>query len=191
MSVALRPLRRQDGEQVRSWRNAPHVAAHMFTDHEVGEAEHTRWLDGVLGAPDRRLWIILHDETPVGLAHLLVDPGAGVGAWGFYLGETDVRGAGVGLAALYLLIQYAFGPAGLATLTCDALATNAAARRLYESMGFLRGPPSRAEVTKGGAPVAVCGFALSAAGWAATRPDVEQRLLARGLAPELLSVREG
>ncbi len=191
MSIVLRPLRSDDSARVLAWRNAPHVSAHMYTDNAIGEAEHARWLTSALAAPDCRYWIILLDERAVGVANLVgIDPRNRRADWGFYLGEEAARGSGVGRAALYVLINQAFGPFGLRRLTCTALAENEAAWTLYESMGFVREGRLRDHIQKEGRFHDVLTFALLDQEWAAARSGVEAKLLGTGIDPSSLAVRE-
>ena len=57
-SLRLRPIRADDSAQLLAWRNAPHVAAYMYTSHAISQAEHDRWFAAALTADDRRYWII-------------------------------------------------------------------------------------------------------------------------------------
>ncbi len=192
MEIAFRPLRENDSGTVLTWRNTPDVAAHMYSDHAVSAAEHAGWLAEVLGDDGRRYWIILLDEEPVGLANLVgIDRHNRRADWGFYLGEATARGSGVGRAALYLVIEQAFGTLGLHRLTCSALVGNEAAWGLYESMGFVGEGRLRDHVWKGGQFHDVLNFALLADEWAAARPGVEAKLRAAGIDPAALEVREG
>ena len=192
MSIVLRPLRAEDADQVRGWRNAPHVAAYMYTDHEVGAAEHARWLATVLAAPDCRYWIIVADDRPAGLASLTrIDRVNRRCEWGYYLGEPDLRGSGAGMAALYLLAQYTFETLGLNRLSGAALAENQAACGLYESMGFTCEGRLREYIWKNGRFQDVITFALLASAWPVARAGIEKRLRARGRDTHTLSVQEG
>ena len=190
MSVALRPLRQDDSAQVRAWRNAPHVAAHMYTDHDVGEAEHAAWLTTALRADDRRYWIILQDERPVGLANLVrIDRVNRRCDWAYYLGETDTRGQGVGACVEYLVADEVFGPMRLNKLACEVFVANEAVWRLHESFGFVREAHYRDHIWKGARFHDVYGLALLAVDWAERRAEVEARLAARGHTPDTLIIR--
>ena len=70
MSLRLRLLAPEDSARVLAWRNSPQVSAYMYSDHQISQDEHDRWLTAALGAPDRRYWIIEAEDAPVGLANL-------------------------------------------------------------------------------------------------------------------------
>ena len=46
--IALRPMRPDDRNIVRDWRNLPTVAQYMYTDREIAAEEHALWFDRVL-----------------------------------------------------------------------------------------------------------------------------------------------
>jgi UDP-4-amino-4,6-dideoxy-N-acetyl-beta-L-altrosamine N-acetyltransferase len=195
MSVALRPLREEDSAQVLAWRNAPHVAAHMYTDHLVGAEEHARWLAGVLATSwpegDRRYWIILLDERPVGLANLVRINAANRRCdWAFYLGQTDTRGRGVGGCVEYLVLREVFGSMRLNKLCCEVLVENEAVWTLHEGFGFRREAHYRDHVWKGGRFHDVYGLAMLASDWADARGGIETRLVAKGHDLAAMTVRE-
>jgi UDP-4-amino-4,6-dideoxy-N-acetyl-beta-L-altrosamine N-acetyltransferase len=191
MGVALRPLRDDDGARVRAWRNAPHVAEHMYTDHAISEAEHAAWLEAALTREDRRYWIVLDNERPVGLANLArIDRANRRCDWAYYLGQTDTRGRGVGACVEYLVLNGVFGPMGLNKLACEVFVANEAVWRLHESFGFVREAHYRDHVWKAGRFHDVYGLAILAADWAARRDAVATRLVARGHDPRALEMRD-
>ena len=49
--VTLRRLRPDDRDRLLAWRNAPEVAAYMYSDHEITAEEHARWFAGIAGDP--------------------------------------------------------------------------------------------------------------------------------------------
>lgn len=190
MSVALRPLRAEDGPQVLAWRNAPEVSAHMYTDHQVTEDEHARWLAAAIAADDRRYWIILMDERPVGLANLVrIDRVNRRCEWAYYLGEAETRGRGVGACVEYMVLREVFGPMGLNKLACEVFTANEAVWMLHESFGFGREAHYRDHIWKGGRFHDVYGLALLATDWAEARAGVEARLRAKGHEPAGLVIR--
>jgi UDP-4-amino-4,6-dideoxy-N-acetyl-beta-L-altrosamine N-acetyltransferase len=190
VSVVLRPLRTEDGPQVLAWRNAPTVAPFMYTDHVVTPDEHAQWLSMVLAAEDRRYWIILLDERPVGLANLArIDRRNGRCEWAYYLGDTETRGRGVGACVEYLVLSEVFGPMELGKLGCEVFTDNEAVWRLHESFGFTREAHYRDHVWKDARFHDVYALAILAADWAQVKGAVEARLRAKGNDPEALAIR--
>jgi UDP-4-amino-4,6-dideoxy-N-acetyl-beta-L-altrosamine N-acetyltransferase len=184
----LRRVEPADSARLLAWRNAPEVSAHMYTDHEIGQAEHERWFASAMAAPDRRYWIIEADGEPVGLANLAkIDPAAQRCEWAFYLGEPATRGKGLGAQVEYIVLSHVFETAGLNKLWCEVLVENAAVIRLHERFGFVREALFREHVFKAGRFQDVAGLGLLRREWRAGRPQIEARLRALGIAPEELS----
>ena len=182
MSVALHPLRDVDGARVLAWRNSPAVAAYMYSDHIITEAEHARWLAAALNMQDRQAWIVTLDSAPVGLATLArIDQANHKCDWAYYLADPAVRGRGVGAQVEFTVIDHVFGALGLNKLWCEVLAENEAVWRLHEGFGFEREALFRQHVCKGGRLLHVIGLGLLADGWAAARAGCVQRLEAKGV----------
>jgi UDP-4-amino-4,6-dideoxy-N-acetyl-beta-L-altrosamine N-acetyltransferase len=162
----------------------------MYTDHLVTPDEHARWLASVLDAQDRRYWIILLDERPVGLANVVrIDRQSRRCEWAYYLADPETRGRGVGASVEYLVLREVFGPMRLNKLTCEVFIDNEAVWRLHESFGFTREAHFRDHVWKAGRFHDVYGLAILAADWVRVRGEVEARLRAKGNDPDTLMIR--
>jgi UDP-4-amino-4,6-dideoxy-N-acetyl-beta-L-altrosamine N-acetyltransferase len=192
MIVQLRPLRDDDSAQVLAWRNSPEVAAHMYTDHAISQAEHDRWLEAAQSEKDRAYWIILYDRAPVGLANIVrIDLTARRCEWAYYLGSSDTRGKGIGAATEYIVLDHVFGVRGLNKLWCEVFVENEAVWKIHEGFGFQREAHLRQHVHKGGRYIDVYGLGLLAEDWERARPNVQARLHARGYyLPELKIVSD-
>jgi len=139
--VALRELVASDKEMVRQWRNSPKVAAHMFSQHEIGIEEHHRWFKALARDSTRRYWIITYNKRPVGVINLAkIDLDLRSAEFGIYLGEDDARGKGIGTCAQFLLIEHVFSSMNLERLTCEVLADNERALKMYKSVGLRTTP---------------------------------------------------
>src|SRR5271168_3035220 len=92
-TMALRPLRAADSEQLLRWRNLPQVARYMYTEHEISAAEHAAWFERALNDPTRRYWIIVADGVDIGLGNLYdISTTHRRCFWAFYIGDAEVRG---------------------------------------------------------------------------------------------------
>ena len=177
MSVRLRRLAAEDSDQVLAWRNTPEVAAYMYGDHLIGQAEHARWLEAALSRPDRAYWIIELDGAPVGLANLVrIDAAASRCDWAFYLADPAVRGRGVGAAVEWLVLGHVFEGLGLNKLWCEVFTDNTAVLRLHERFGFIREALLRDHVRKDGVFRDVVGLGLLAREWRALKPQAARKL---------------
>jgi UDP-4-amino-4,6-dideoxy-N-acetyl-beta-L-altrosamine N-acetyltransferase len=187
MSVRLRLLTPGDSGRLLAWRNAPQVAAYMYTDHAISQAEHDRWFAGALSAADRRYWIIETDGQPVGLANLArIDPAARRCEWAYYLGEASTRGQGLGSRIEYIVLRHVFEAMGFNKLWCEVLVENEAVWKLHQSFGFVREALFREHVFKDGRFQDVVGLGMLRADWRAAKPAIEARLRDKGHDPEAL-----
>lgn len=187
MSVSLRPVAPTDSARILAWRNAPEVAAYMYTDHEISPAEHDRWFAAAMFADDRRYWVIEMDGAPVGLANLArIDPAASRCEWAYYLGEASTRGRGVGSQVEYIVLRHVFEDLGLNKLWCEVLVENEAVWKLHESFGFLREALYRDHVRKAGRFQDVVGLGMLRSDWEAAKPRIEARLRDKGQDPAAL-----
>ncbi|HUO87273.1 MAG TPA: UDP-4-amino-4,6-dideoxy-N-acetyl-beta-L-altrosamine N-acetyltransferase [Thermoanaerobaculia bacterium] len=164
--VALRPLALADILTVRRWRNDPDVARYMYSDHEIGEAEHARWFGQALDAPDRVYWIVELDGDPVGLANVYAITRPHRRAyWAFYLADPRVRGRGVGSYVELFVMRHAFVELGLEKLCCEVLAGNEAVIRMHQKFGFVLEGVLRRHVWKDAQPMDVVTLAILADEW--------------------------
>jgi UDP-4-amino-4,6-dideoxy-N-acetyl-beta-L-altrosamine N-acetyltransferase len=182
MSVRLRTLAHADCDVVRDWRNRPHVAAMMYTDHEISAGEHAQWFAGALIDPAKRYFIIetLEDSgwTGAGLAGFTqID--ATSASWAFYLADAEARGRGIGAQTEFQMLRKAFDELDLQMLRCEVFAMNARVVALHESFVFRRTGVLTGHVMKNGAPQDVVTLEMKRQDWAFVRGMAEHRLGAR------------
>jgi UDP-4-amino-4,6-dideoxy-N-acetyl-beta-L-altrosamine N-acetyltransferase len=165
-AIDLRALKLDDIGRLREWRNLPEISRHMYTDHEIGEAEHARWFGTAFTADDRKYWVIQLDERPVGLANLYdIDFQHSRAYWAFYLADPAVRGRGVGSHTEKFVMNYAFDELKLNKLCCEVLATNEAVVHMHERFGFSIDGRLRRHIRKGDDYVDVITMSLLADEW--------------------------
>lgn len=175
--VALRQLLASDKELVRQWRNSPDVAAHMFSQHEIGIEEHHRWFDALAGDSTRRYWIITYKQRSVGVINLAnIDFDSRSAEFGIYLGENDARGKGIGACAQFLLIEHVFASMNLDRLTCEVLANNERALKMYKSVGLRTAPNACCCVNSDVRRFEVIQLAISRKEWRAIRELLIERI---------------
>ena len=180
-SVQLRSIGPDDKARLLAWRNSPEVAAYMYTDHQITEAEHERWFAGVGQDERRAYWIIEMDGEPVGLANFYdIDRRHHRGAWAYYLAAPSVRGRGIGGYVEYLMIERAFGELGLQKLWCEVLESNRGVWRMHQRFGFQQEALFRRHILKNGEWVDVMGLGLLAEDWPEARSRMAETLRAAG-----------
>ena len=184
MSVRLRLVRPDDSARLLAWRNSPEVAAYMYSDHAISQAEHDRWFAAICTAEDRRYWVIEMDGEPVGLANLAkIDPIVRRCDWAYYLGEASTRGKGLGSKIEYIVLRHVFETLEFNKLWCEVLLENEAVWKLHQSFGFTKEAHYREHVFKAGRFQDVIGLGMLRADWAAAKPGIEARLREKGQEP--------
>lgn len=179
--LTLRDIRSSDRDLVLTWRNQPDVARWMFTDHVIEHDEHAAWFDAMLEDPSKKYWIIEVDHVPQGVVHLTsISQTHQRCEWGLYLGEQAARGTGAAEGASFLSLDAAFGELGMERVTCEVLAPNDRALRLYERIGFRR-QGSRCHVSESSVQHDVVVLSISRSEWADGRPALLARLQQRNV----------
>jgi UDP-4-amino-4,6-dideoxy-N-acetyl-beta-L-altrosamine N-acetyltransferase len=169
-AVTLRPLELADIARVLAWRNLPEIAAYMYTDHRISEAEHARWFAGALTDDTKRYWIIELDREPVGLANLYdITTLQKRCYWAFYLADDRVRGKGVGSFTERFVLQHVFDEMRFDKLCCEVLATNEGVVKMHQRYGFAIDGVLRRHVIKAGERVDVVTMSLLREEWSASR----------------------
>jgi UDP-4-amino-4,6-dideoxy-N-acetyl-beta-L-altrosamine N-acetyltransferase len=190
MTVRLRPLAHDDCDAVRDWRNRPHVAAMMYTDHQISAGEHAQWFAAALIDQSKRYFIIETLEesgwADAGLAGFTQIDGTSAqksASWAFYLADAETRGRGIGARTELLMLCKAFDELDLQVLRCEVLAVNERVVALHESFGFKRTALLAGHVKKHGVPHDVVALEMQRADWAFVRGMAEHRLQMRVARP--------
>lgn len=124
----------QDLDRVLAWRNHEDVRRYMYTQHEIGLEEHTRWFERASQDAGRHLLVFESDAVSLGFINFHQIAPGGVADWGFYAAPDAPKGTGrhLGQAAL----RYAFAQAGWHKLCGQALAYNENSIRFHQKLGF-------------------------------------------------------
>lgn len=137
--IQLIPLREDDIELVRMWRNSPEVSQYMYTDEFISEEHQKLWFNKIKNENNSRYWIIEFENKKIGVASLTdIDTRNSKCFWGFYLGTTDNRGKGIGAKIEYKILEYVFEDLKLNKLCGEVLSFNENVIRMHEKFGFRR-----------------------------------------------------
>lgn len=139
--VMLTGIEPDDSARIAAWwSDRPVVEANIpmpLAPQTVGDA--TFRLMQRHNDPDQWYWMIVARATGdrIGTVSLqLLDRLARVGRLGILIGRADYRGRGFGRSALSLMIRFGFNELDLQRQELNVLASNPAAIRLYERLGF-------------------------------------------------------
>jgi UDP-4-amino-4,6-dideoxy-N-acetyl-beta-L-altrosamine N-acetyltransferase len=163
--ITLRDVEPRDRETLRTWRNLPHVARNMYTDHEISADEHRAWFDGIHRNPSVKYWIVESGGTGIGVANLAeINRAERRCGWAFYLADEEgSRGAGAYVE--YAVLAYVFETLAFDKLSCEVLAFNERVLSLHAKFGFHEEGRLRQHVLKGGVRVDVVCLGLLKDEW--------------------------
>jgi aminoglycoside 6'-N-acetyltransferase len=138
--VTLRPAAPADAPLLRRWDEAPHVVASDPNDDWGWESELAR-------SPDWREQLIAEvDGRPIGFVQI-IDPareesrywgeiGDDLRAIDLWIGDAADLGRGYGMRIMQLALERCFADPAVRAVLIDPLASNTAAHRFYERLGF-------------------------------------------------------
>jgi UDP-4-amino-4,6-dideoxy-N-acetyl-beta-L-altrosamine N-acetyltransferase len=136
MQLKLVRLKEEHLEQVRLWRMKPEVSEYMYTSPDISSEEQKQWYRDIKNDQTKKHWIIEVDGEWVGLVNLynidLINKRA---YWAYYLGETSVKGKGIGTQVELNILQYVFDKMGLNKLCCEIFTSNEKVIKLHEKFG--------------------------------------------------------
>jgi len=130
----LRPMTAEDLEMVLGWRNHPDVRRYMYTTHEIGMDEHTKWFSVAVTNPAIALMVYENNGEGLGFVNVTRTRCPEVADWGFYLAPHAPRGSGRIMGNLAL--QYSFEQLELHKLCGQALGFNGRSIAFHQALGF-------------------------------------------------------
>lgn len=165
-------------DKVREIRNEVSVRRNMYTDHLISKEEHADWLTSLIGREDRQFFAVKQGDDVIG--------GVGLSAinmkhkradWAYFL-TGAVRGAGIGPALEFSMIDFAFEIFDLCKLNCEVIAWNSPVVKLHKRFGFVEEGTRRHHVWRNGAPHDVVLLGLTDDEWRKSRAMLTERLFA-------------
>jgi RimJ/RimL family protein N-acetyltransferase len=135
----LAPLTDADSAQLFEWINDRELVVLSAPYRPVHQPDHDAWFRAIRARKDVAIFGIRRtaDHHLVGSCQLhSIDPEKGTAELQIRIGVASARGKGIGPAACRALLRYAFDDLNLRRVHLHVLDTNAAAKRLYEKIGF-------------------------------------------------------
>lgn len=133
-NVLLQPLKKDDIEIVRIWRNTDRILRSTISKKKISESEQIKWFESLTDKD--KYFKIIYKGSFVGVASLSwneltqnFDPGV-------FIGDETYASTGIGVISAFLLTKYAFSCLGLNELTAKILGENKAAIRMNKMLGY-------------------------------------------------------
>ena len=166
-----------DLEMIRSWRNSPEVGRYMYTDEEILEDQQKKWFKKINSEDSSRYWIIEYQGKKLGLVYIIdINFNHSKCFWGFYLGDTSVRGAGIGKKVEYKLLKYVFENLKLNKLCGEVLYFNNKVVKMHEKFGFKQEGYLRQHINKNGEFIDVVTIGLLNDEWKNLKGDLYKKI---------------
>jgi UDP-4-amino-4,6-dideoxy-N-acetyl-beta-L-altrosamine N-acetyltransferase len=177
MQEVLRPLRYEDIEMVRNWRNSESVAKYMYNSAPITPEQQEAWFRSISADPSKQYWIITAQGKDVGVANLYaINPTFRSCYWAFYIADQTLRGSGIGGKVEFSVLDYVFSELKLNKLICEVFVDNDKVISMHEKFGFRRESYFRDHIYKDGAYKDVVGLALLQREWAQLREGMRSRV---------------
>lgn len=175
--IKLIKLQKEDLELVRNWRNSEDVTKYMYNESYITVEEHNKWFEKIKDSQDSIYWIIEYNNKKLGLASITgIDNTLKSCYWAFYLGDTSVRGGGIGAKIEYNVIEYVFSILNLNKLRCEVFISNDRVIKMHEKYGFRREAYYREHCIKGNEKLDVVGLALLHSEWTQIKEMIKEKV---------------
>ncbi len=140
LDVRLRPATPADLDLLRCWDEQPHVIDSDPNDDWNWEVELQRtppWREQLIGEVDGRpVGVVQIIDPAEEETHYWGDVPANLRAIDIWIGAATDLNRGYGTAMMRLAIARCFAPPEVTAILIDPLASNTAAHRFYERLGF-------------------------------------------------------
>lgn len=123
-AVELKCLDEMTIKNIRVWRNQKFIADQMFTQHEIGEEEHQRWIDAVRKDENRHLFVFYLDDQPFAVVQSRYDPEHDYVETGDYLISEEYQAMGYGTFVKYFTSVIMYHRLGYKTIHGEILKKN-------------------------------------------------------------------
>lgn len=175
--VKFLKIENEDLEMIRLWRNSPEVSQYMYTDTEISSEQQKRWFKKIDSEENSKYWIIKFDGKKIGLVYVIdIDLKARKAFWGFYLGDTSIRGKGIGGKVEYTLLKYVFEELNLNKLCGEVLSFNEKVIMMHEKFGFKQEGYLRQHVLKDNKYIDVVTIGLLKEEWNDKKEELFKRI---------------
>ncbi|MDD3401304.1 MAG: UDP-4-amino-4,6-dideoxy-N-acetyl-beta-L-altrosamine N-acetyltransferase [Eubacteriales bacterium] len=162
-TVSIRPISRDDTDNIVRWRNRADVKLNLFSQADTTPESHLRWMETMVDTHRCHQFIIELDGRAVGTSFLKnIDPHSRKAEFGIFIGEPEARGKGVGTQATRLTVDYGFITLGLNRIFLEVFSLNSSAIAAYQKVGFVKEGVLKEDYMRQGIPFDVTVMAILA-----------------------------
>tara|TARA_A100001015_G_C14726207_1_gene607976 strand:- start:14 stop:556 length:543 start_codon:yes stop_codon:yes gene_type:complete len=164
--VVFKVLSIDDIELVRKWRNSEAVYKYMYDEKCISESQQKKWFEKISRDRSSIYWVVEYKEKKIGLVSITgINNVLSSCFWAFYLGDTSIRGAGIGSKIEFNVLEYVFNKLNLNKLRCEVFVNNDRVIKMHEKFGFRREAYYREHCIKNEQKLDVVGLAILQSEW--------------------------
>lgn len=148
-TVALRRVNRDDVARLQGWLDDDEVSESWFGRYAYGDPAHLGYNPSEMARASNEDWIAMFDDPQhrilsiytqegehIGEFHVAIEPISGDGQVSILIGRKDMWNKGYGAAAMRAGLDLCFHEWGLYRVWADIPEYNAAARTMFDRLGF-------------------------------------------------------
>ncbi|MFR9719270.1 GNAT family N-acetyltransferase [Aeromonas diversa] len=137
--VTLTPLRQEEIEMVRGWRNDPKIASLMLDQRHITAEMQQAWFERLQASRRDAYYLCWFKDKPIGVASLTcIDKDEGSCEPGMYIYADEYRSNLVPFCVAFALNDLAFEHFGLSRLLGKIFDDNTASVRFHQASGYVR-----------------------------------------------------
>jgi UDP-4-amino-4,6-dideoxy-N-acetyl-beta-L-altrosamine N-acetyltransferase len=180
MNIKLVDIKEEDLEQIRNWRNSKEVSRYMYTSEEITTEQQKNWFLKIQSDTSQKYWIIEYNGEKLGLVSLYnIKHNFKHCSWAFYLGNTQVRGAGIGSKVEYTILDYVFETMQLNKLMCEVFSFNEKVIQMHKKFGFQQEGYFKEHILKDGVYHDVVALAILKSEWTKLKDQLNESIYNR------------
>lgn len=177
IDIDLIPLKEEHLEMVRNWRQLDEVSKYMYTNPKITQEQQLAWYKSISTDPTKIFFIISFQEKPLGLCSVTdINFTFKRCSWAFYLGDSSVRGQGIGSKVEYNVLNYVFDELNLNKLNCEVFVSNDKVIKMHEKFGFRREAYFRDHIYKDNQFLDVVGLAMLKEEWEKLKDNMYNKI---------------
>jgi UDP-2,4-diacetamido-2,4,6-trideoxy-beta-L-altropyranose hydrolase len=133
-NISLIPYSSEHTHQTVNWLSSSQLRSTFGFSKEISVESHTLWLKQ---QSNFYLWAIINNKQYVGNISLKISPEKQTGYLEIYLGESHMKGQGIGKKSMAMIIEWSFNVMKLKQIELITIEGNLIAENLYKSSGFV------------------------------------------------------
>lgn len=107
-AVELKCLDEETIAKIREWRNQPFVQQMMYSQKEISEEEHKKYIAALLEDTNRGLFVFYLDDEPFAVYQYTIHPEGNYVVDGIYLIAEEYQNMGYGVLLIYFVNEIKF-----------------------------------------------------------------------------------